>query len=288
MPFALALVAAGFYGAADFLGGFATKRAPTITVVILSQIAGIVTVLLVQTLLPLPGSPTPTDLAWGAAAGLAGGSGLALFYKGLGAGTMSVIAPITAVAATAVPVIFGLALGDRPGLLPTLGVALALVAIVLVSAVPGATGADGATTHPGKKGIGVALAAGTAFGCFYVLIHNAAPAAGVWPLAAARVASVSAYLLFAIATGRAVRAPTAAIPTIAVTGALDMAAISVPPRRPTRPTEHRRRRRLTVPSGDDHSRTRRAQRTTRHCTAHGARGGGRICRAHFRGMIPGR
>jgi uncharacterized membrane protein len=224
MPFALALVAAGFYGAADFLGGFATKRAPTITVVILSQIVGIATVLLVQTLLPLPGSPTPTDLAWGAAAGLAGGSGLALFYKGLGSGTMSVIAPITAVAATAIPVIFGLALGDRPGLLPALGVALALVAIVLVSAVPGATGADGATTHPGKKGIGVALAAGTAFGSFYVLIHNAAPAAGVWPLAAARVASVSAYLLFAVSTGRTIRAPTPAIPAIAVTGALDMAA----------------------------------------------------------------
>jgi uncharacterized membrane protein len=224
MAFALALVAAGFYGAADFLGGVATKRAPTITVVILSQIVGIATVLVVQALLPLPGHPELRDLAWGAAAGLAGGSGLALFYKGLGAGTMSVIAPITAVAATAVPVVFGLALGDRPGVIPMLGVGLAVVAIVLVSAVPGMKGGDGETTRPRPAAIGVALAAGTAFGGFYVLIHNAAPSAGVWPLAAARVASVCAYVLFAITTGRTVRAPNPALPVIAVTGALDMAA----------------------------------------------------------------
>jgi uncharacterized membrane protein len=224
MAFALALVAAGFYGAADFLGGFATKRAPTITVVIISQLVGIATVLLVQGVLPLPGAPRAADLAWGAAAGLAGGSGLALFYKGLGSGTMSVIAPITAVAATAVPVIFGIALGDRPGALAMLGVGLAVVAIVLVSAVPGMTGADGETARPRAGAIGVALAAGTAFGGFYVLIHNAAPSAGVWPLAAARVASVGAYLLFVLSTGRTVRAPTPALPVIAVTGALDMAA----------------------------------------------------------------
>jgi uncharacterized membrane protein len=225
MAFALALVAAGFYGAADFLGGFATKRAPTITVVIISQMVGILTVLLVQAILPLPGAPRPIDLAWGAAAGLAGGSGLALFYKGLSTGTMSVIAPITAVAATAIPVIFGLALGDRPGTLPMLGVALALVAIVLVSAVPTTKPVgEAGTPAVGARAIWIALAAGTAFGSFYVLIHNAAPTAGVWPLAAARVASVTAYLLFALSTRRPVRAPRPALTMIALTGALDMLA----------------------------------------------------------------
>jgi uncharacterized membrane protein len=227
MAFALALVAAGFYGAADFLGGFATKRAPTITVVIISQVVGILTVLLVQALLPLPGAPRPIDLAWGAAAGLAGGSGLALFYKGLSTGTMSVIAPITAVAATAVPVVFGLALGDRPGALPMLGVGLALVAIVLISAVPTTKPAREGETHSSPiraPAIWIALAAGTAFGSFYVLIHNAAPAAGVWPLATARIASVTAYLLFALSTRRTVRAPRPALTVIALTGALDMLA----------------------------------------------------------------
>jgi drug/metabolite transporter (DMT)-like permease len=220
----LALFAAGCYGAADFLGGFATKRAPTLAVVVLSQLAGVATVLVVQWLLPLPSAPRPVDLAWGAAAGVAGGSGLALFYQGLARGTMSVIAPITAVAATAVPVICGLALGDRPSVVALVGVALSLLAVVLVSGAGGPSASPGDRRPIQRAALLAALAAGTAFGAFYVLIHNAAPAAGVWPLAAARTASMTACLLFALATRRSLVAPRASLPVIALTGALDMAA----------------------------------------------------------------
>jgi drug/metabolite transporter (DMT)-like permease len=137
---------------------------------------------------------------------------------------MSVIAPITAVAATAVPVICGLVLGDRPGVVALIGVALSVLAVVLVSAAGGASASLGDRRAIPRAALLAALAAGTAFGAFYVLIHNAAPAAGVWPLAAARSASMTACLLFALAARRPLAAPRASLPIIGLTGALDMAA----------------------------------------------------------------
>jgi drug/metabolite transporter (DMT)-like permease len=129
----LAVLASISYGAADFLGGLATKRGSTVfSVVVCSQATGLVLVLLALPFLP-PASPTAADLAWGAATGLAGGIGIAFLYRGLAVGVMSVVAPVTAVCAVIIPVVVGLALGERPTMRATAGVALALVAIVLIS-----------------------------------------------------------------------------------------------------------------------------------------------------------
>ncbi len=226
MGILLAILASLSYGAADFLGGFATKRSPTVPVVVLSQLMGLVVASAVAPLLP-HGAVHPADLAWGAAAGIAGGAGLATFYRALGHGTMSVVAPITGLAGTAVPIVVGLALGEHPGLLPLTGVALAAGAIALVSAAitPATDGAArrlGAAIPP--RAIAASLLAGLCFGAFYVLVRNAGPSAGIWPLAAARCASVSMYVLAAFLTGRSLRAPRVALPVIIAAGALDMVA----------------------------------------------------------------
>ena len=133
----------------------------------------------------------PADLAWGAAAGVVGGAGLFLFYRALAAGTMSVVAPIAGVTSIAVPVIVRLAAGERPGLLPMIGVGLAALAIACVSGksrqLPGAV----RMAHRSPRPLTIAtswsgIVSGIAFGLFFVLIHRAAPAAGLWPLVAAR------------------------------------------------------------------------------------------------------
>jgi uncharacterized membrane protein len=224
----LALAAAVFYGAADFLGGFATRRAATLTVVVLSQIVGVATVCVAAGFLP-PAQPRLVDMVWGAVAGLIGGSALALFYRALGRGTMSVIAPVTAVVAIVIPVAVGLAQGERPAVQAMLGVGLACVSIVLVSATV-SRGADGAL--PRIRGaisagsFGTALAAGACFGGFLVVIRQASPAAGIWPLAAGRVASIVAYLSAAALTRRPLplRVLPAALPLIIGAGMLDMTA----------------------------------------------------------------
>ena len=132
MLFVLALVSAATYGAADFLGGLASRRASTIAIVVISQLAGLIALVLMLPLLPAA-SPLRSDWGWGAAAGVAGGVGVALLYRALAIGSMAIVAPVTALCAVTVPVAVSIALGERPGAGTLAGIALALASIVLVS-----------------------------------------------------------------------------------------------------------------------------------------------------------
>ena len=218
MAVVLALASAVVYGVADFCGGIASRRAAAAAVVALSQAAGLVVVAL---LLPwLGGAPVPGDLAWGAAAGVAGGAGLLLFYRALATGVMSVVAPVTAVSAAALPVLGGLALGERLGAAAVAGIVLALVAVVLVAAEGGLSSlrsARPATVAP-------ALAAGAGFGLFFVLLERTGDDAGLTPLAASRVVSVLVVGGLALATVRSVRVPRRVLPVVLAAGVGDMAA----------------------------------------------------------------
>lgn len=187
----LALGSAALYGAADFIGGLASRRANTMLVVLLSQGAGLVVVGLALPLLPAA-APGGGDLIWGGVAGLTGGIGVALLYRALAIGVMAVIAPVTAVCAVTVPVGVAVLLGERPGPLAVTGILLALLAIVLVSQQhepdAAAAGSDA------RAGLGLAFASGAAIGLFFLALARTSPEAGLWPLLAARIVSV---LLFA-------------------------------------------------------------------------------------------
>jgi drug/metabolite transporter (DMT)-like permease len=214
----LALGSALVYGAADFCGGLASRRATAFAVVALSQIAGLVAVV---ALLPvIGGDPTPADLAWGAAAGLAGAAGLVLFYRALATGVMSIVAPVTALTAAAVPVLSGLALGERLPPWATVGIVLALVAVVLVAAEGGLPTLRAARS----AGLLPALAAGVGFGVFFVLLDRTRPESTLWPLVASRSVSGLLVVVLAFGTGASllVRGRTAGLVVLA--GVLDMAA----------------------------------------------------------------
>ena len=221
---ALALLSALLYGAADFLGGLASRTASTVAVVAVSQLAGLVVVTL---LLPVvPATPAPRDFAWGAAAGLSGGVGVALLYRALAIGTMGIVAPTTAVCAVVIPVAAGVLLGERPPARTAFGIVLALVAIVLVSQParrPSGAAAGGVSRRALPPGIGLALLAGVAIGVFYLALAQTAEVAGLWPLVAARLVSVALFgMLATAATGGAMPRGTVAI-TVAG-GILDMLA----------------------------------------------------------------
>ena len=181
----LALASAVVYGAADFLGGLSSRRASAFGVVAVSQVVGLLALL---ALLPWLGGPVgPSDLAWGAAAGIAGAAGLVIFYRTLARGVMSVVAPVTAVTAAAVPVLVGLLIGNRIGLWAAAGIVLALAAVVLVSAEGGLSALRAAR----PASLAPALAAGAAFGLFFVLLDRTSQDSGLTPLVAARLASVA-------------------------------------------------------------------------------------------------
>jgi drug/metabolite transporter (DMT)-like permease len=214
----LALASAVVYGAADFCGGLASRRATSFAVVAVSQAAGLVVLVL---LLPwLGGDATTADMAWGAAAGLAGATGLVLFYRALARGVMSVVAPTTAVAAAAVPVLVGVALGERLGLAAAVGIALALVAVVLVAAEGGLS----SLRHAKPGSLAPALVAGACFGLFFVLLDQTSADARLTPLVGARVASVVFVVALALAGRQSLRIPAAALSIVVIAGVGDMTA----------------------------------------------------------------
>jgi drug/metabolite transporter (DMT)-like permease len=217
----LALLAATLYGSADFLGGLASRRSSVMPVMIFSQFAGLITLLLVLPLLPAAAA-TRADFAWGALAGVALGIGLMLLYQGLAMGKMSVVAPVTAVLAVVVSAAVGAVLGDRLSASAFAGVALAIAAITLISQ-------DGAleetTKAPGaSRGFIAALSAGILIGFFFVALKQSSPASGLLPLLSARLAALVALGAIALSRRAPLRVGRDAVWLIVSGGALDIFA----------------------------------------------------------------
>ena len=218
MQYLLAILSAVFYGAADFTGGIVTRRVSAIPVVLISQASGLVLVALVMSLLSAA-APRAADLWWGAGAGLAGGIGVAFLYYALATGTMSVVAPTTAVAAVGIPVITSIALGERPGWLAVAGIALGIAAIALVS-----RQTQTPAEAPRPSGLRPALLSGVAIGLFLLALAQTRPASGLWPLLMARLTSVSLFAVIAIAQRRSLRMPIRLFGLAVAGGAVDMLA----------------------------------------------------------------
>jgi drug/metabolite transporter (DMT)-like permease len=204
----LALLSAALYGAADFVGGLAARRASTLPIVAVSQGAGFTLLLAILPVLP-PASPSSADLAWGASAGLTGGIGVALLYRALAIGTMAIVAPVTAVCAVVIPAAAGLILGERLRLLTGLGILLALFAIVLVSQQPPAQEPDASpnTSRDPRRALWLAFASGVAIGLFFLSLARTGAEAGLWPLLAARATSAALFGVLVILTGSTLRLP---------------------------------------------------------------------------------
>ena len=206
MVILLGLAAAVLYGGGDFIGGMATRRAHVLTVLMLVETAGAIAALAAA--LIAPGAVSLTGLAWGFGAGVVGGLGLIIFYVGLATGPMSVVAPVSGLVSTVLPVTVALAWGERPGVAVYAGALLCLVAIVLASSA-GDTGTSRGPGRPGRRpgrAIGYGVASGTAFGLFFLLIRNAGQSGAVWPVAAGRIGELVAVLATALVLRRGLRA----------------------------------------------------------------------------------
>ena len=184
----LAALSAITYGCADFSGGLATRKSPVSAVVAWSQAIGIPVAILAA---PLMGGSTPTlaSWLWGAAAGLSGALGLSFLYKGLATGFAGVVSPTSAVTGAALPVMFGMITGERPGTLAWVGVVLALPAIVLLTA------EKSERRGLARQSLYDGLLAGLGFGGFFILLSRTGNDSGLWPLVAARTASVPMLLI---------------------------------------------------------------------------------------------
>jgi len=191
----LGLASAMLYGTGDFLGGVATRKAPVLVVLLLAEGASVIVALVAAAM--SPGPARLAGLAWGIGAGVVGGLGLIIFYTGLAAGPMSVVSPVSGLAATVLPVAVAVADGERPGAAVYAGALVCLVAIVLASS---ATDGKPQQAEPrGLRGsgraVGYGIASGTSFGLFFILIRNAGESGELWPVAAGRVGELATVVI---------------------------------------------------------------------------------------------
>src|SRR4051812_33335470 len=125
----LALASSLSWGLSDFLGGLQSRRHPLLVVLVLSQ--GFALLVLIAAI--AAGAPIEHDAAstaWAAGSGMIGVTALASFYRALAIGTMSIVAPLSATG-SAIPVLVGLASGERPDTIQFAGIALAIAGVIL-------------------------------------------------------------------------------------------------------------------------------------------------------------
>ncbi len=202
MSIVLGLVAALAFGISDFVAGLVSRRIHySLVALIGNATACVVTVLaLVAT---APGEPGSEAVLWGAAAGLGGGFGTLVLYRGLGRGRMGVVAPLSALGAAVLPVVVGVIIGDRPSVPAWAGVALALPAIWLVST-SGDAAAETDALPSSRLAAGVVdgLLAGCGFALLFIGLNVAGDGSGLWPVAASQVSSVVLLGLVLVGTIR--------------------------------------------------------------------------------------
>lgn len=218
MAVLLALIASGCWGLADFTGGLKSRRVPVLTVLLVVEATGM-TLGLIAIAIAGEGLPGGTAIAESLLAGFAGIVALGAFYRALAIGTMSIVAPISSTG-VAIPVVVGIVTGNHLSVLVSLGLAVAVVGVVLASR---EAGEDAGAIRDRRASVALALAAAVGFGLYFALADPAADASILWLLVLSRLLAVPA--LAAIVLRRRLAWPARAdLLTLVGAGTLDVTA----------------------------------------------------------------
>ena len=187
----LALVAAGLWGVGDFSGGMGVKAGgggvgAALRVVLFSHLTSFSVLLLIAYGLG-DAFPHGRLLAWGLAAGVFGGLSLCAFYVALSRGAMGISAAVSGLLAAAIPAVVSSVADGVPGWKRFAGFVVAGVAIWLIAV--GDTAAEESST------LWLAVGAGAGFGLYFVALKYAGAGGMVWPMATARMGSITTCAL---------------------------------------------------------------------------------------------
>ncbi|MCY3785286.1 MAG: EamA family transporter [bacterium] len=232
MAFLLGVLVAVSIGSADFLSGIAARRIPTSVVVTYSQLWGLVPLGIYVAAVDRT-VPPAWDHLLGVFAGLGLVVGICCLVRGLSVGRMSVVAPTTASLGAAVGVVYGFAVGERPGTVAVVGVVLAVSAVVLIahtaehhetdSQAPPARARAAVASRAGEMLL--ATGAGLALGSTQIFFASSGDDAGMWPVASARLTAgvlAGAFVLWRVrAGGRPARLTAGDVRLVAAYALLD-------------------------------------------------------------------
>lgn len=205
------ILAALSFGAGDFAGAVAARRAGAVAVVAGAHGIGLIALLLATAVLrpPFPGT---TGILLGLAAGVGGAVGLAALYRGMSLGSMGLVTALSGAGSLAIPLVAGVALGATVGPVQLVGVGCAAAAAVAAS--------GASRSEVGRRALVLAGLAAIGFGTWYVLIDLAARNGDpLWVLVFSRFAS--ALLTGIIAVGR-IRLDGFPVRVVAAAGLFDV------------------------------------------------------------------
>jgi drug/metabolite transporter (DMT)-like permease len=216
----LALGSSVAYGLTDFLGGIAARRAHIFLLGAITQPFGLVILLVIA---PLVGGTMTSEVwFWGAVSGVGGAFAYVLLFRALAMGPMSVASPISALVAVVLPVLAGVAFGERLPVLGWLGIAMGMLAVLMVSQVH-----EDAPHPTSLRLLLLSFGAGVFISIFLVALERAPADSGLWPLVVVRI--VTSVLLISAALGsRVIARPGRDVAVLAVASTvLDVGATAM-------------------------------------------------------------
>jgi drug/metabolite transporter (DMT)-like permease len=216
----LALGSSVAWGTSDFLGGLRARRMSALTVLLVSQPVGLVLALVVA-LIVGGDSLSTRDTLIAAGAGATVVMALAAFYKAMALGSVTVVATIGALGVL-VPVIGGLAQGDRPAAIQVVGAVAGIAGVVLVAREP-----DPEWRAAGRLSIGLAALAALGFGTFFLGLDASSGPNPAWTIVAARTGGVLTLLVAAAFVRPSMRIESDVVPSLVAIGLFDVTANSL-------------------------------------------------------------
>jgi drug/metabolite transporter (DMT)-like permease len=212
----LALSSSLMWGFADYLGGLQTRSRQVLSVVLVSQLAGLAVIAAVVALRGV-GWPGTEAMLPAVVAGVLAAFCIVTFYLALSYGPVSIVAPVLASSAC-IPVVYGLLRGERPSPLQLTGLVVTLAGVVLVS------WTDGGGHARGRRGIGFGVLAAVLLGTLLAFFSRAAAADPYWAPFVLRAVSITTVGAFILVRGIVPRVDRRGLAVIASIGVLDMLA----------------------------------------------------------------
>jgi drug/metabolite transporter (DMT)-like permease len=196
LPILYGIASALFWGAGDFAGGLSSRKVGAYRAVLYADFFGLV-ILLVVSMVYRESVPSTNGIITSALGGLLGSFGLLILYYSLSVGQMSIAAPVSALFAALLPVIYGSLTQGLPDAVQSFGFVLALAAVWMISQGDG----GGGFRLSRISDLRFPILAGFGFGSYFIFIHNAAsePGAILWPMLISRTAGTILLLVIVLA-----------------------------------------------------------------------------------------
>lgn len=214
----LSFVACLGWGTADFIGGIKSRRLPTLAVMLIANLFGI---LLITAIVFFQGTPLPpiSAILWATLSGLAGVFALYLLYQGLSVGPMAIVAPVSGTGVI-LPVLFGILQGDSLTAIQGLGILAAVIGTFLASREK----KESRSPKRVIRGFNYALASAVGVGLYFIFMDIASDTDPYWASLVMRVSYSLVLLPIIFLTQTSFKGARLHVIPIAIMGILDSIA----------------------------------------------------------------